>query len=289
MSIAPMLYLAQGHSSTRIALRGAEIRSLQCKGQEFVWPGDQTWWSYSAPLLFPVIGKLANGRIQHQGRTLHLPAHGFARELMFEVQDVGPAHAELRLHASPETLEMYPFEFDLRVRFVMREDGLDQQVSIENRGTESMPASFGFHPAFRWPARQSGRKGHRIRFTHPESPDACIVDTKGQLARRAQQLEFCDRSLLIDDALFADGAVVLNPVGSTGLEYLDQTGRLLALNWTGCKQLGLWTLPGAPFVCFEPWHGHPSPSDFSGELSEKPGGFRLQPGQAKEFQLSVTC
>ena len=97
-----------------------------------------------------------------------------------------------------------------------------------------------------------------------------------------------DERIELDDALFADGAIVLNPVSSNGLEYRDQNGLLLALRWSGCEQLGLWSLPGAPFVCFEPWHGHPSPSDFAGELSGKPGGFVLQPQQSKLFELKAS-
>jgi galactose mutarotase-like enzyme len=287
MSVAPILHMDNGNVSVRIATHGAELRSLQHAGQEYIWQGDPQWWSYSAPLLFPVIGRLPDGQINHLGKTLRLPAHGFARELAFAVEDAGPAHAELILPASPETLAMYPFEFELRVRFALLDNGLVQQVRIANCGSEPMPASFGFHPAFCWPVRQSGRNAHRVQFTHPESVEAYRIDKNGHLVPRELQLDIHGHSLALDDALFADGAVVLNPVVSTGLEYQDQDGRLLTLSWSGCAQLGLWTIPGAPFVCFEPWCGHPSPSGFAGELSEKPGGFLLQSRQSKILDLAV--
>lgn len=288
MTLDQSLSIKIGKVEARIALRGAELKSLQFAGREFLWQGDPAWWSYSAPLLFPVIGRLPDQKINHQGRTLHLPPHGFARDLLFTVEDAGPTHAELSLRASPATLNVYPFIFELRVQFQIVDDGLYQNVRVANAGAEVMPASFGFHPAFCWPVRQSLRAGHSVRFTHPESSEAYRVDKTGYLVPTTLHSDVHARTLLLDDALFGQGAIVINPVASTGLEYRDQDGRLLAIEWSGCRQLGIWTLPGAPFICFEPWYGHPSPCDFNGELSEKPGGFLLEPGQAKAFQLSVT-
>ena len=288
MTTDPSVWLKNGKVEAKIALCGAELKSLRSADQEFIWQGDPAWWSYSAPLLFPVIGRLPDQQINHQGSILHLPPHGFARDFLFSVEDAGPAHVNLSLHASPATLQMYPFEFELQVRFEVRDDSLHQQVRVVNAGGEPMPASFGFHPGFCWPARQTKREGHSIRFTHSESPDVYRVGKDGHMAPRALPLVHRDRSIELHDALFADGAIVLNPVSSNGLEYRDQNGLLLALRWSGCEQLGLWSLPGAPFVCFEPWHGHPSPTDFAGELSMKPGGFVLQPQQSKLFELTVS-
>jgi galactose mutarotase-like enzyme len=288
MTTGQSLWLKNGKVEAKIALCGAELKSLRFADHEFIWQGDPAWWSFSAPLLFPVIGRLPDQQIKHQGTILHLPPHGFARDLLFSVDDVGPAHVHLSLHASPATLEMYPFKFELHVRFELSGDSLQQQVRIANAGDEPMPASFGFHPGFCWPVRQTTREAHSVRFTNSESPDVYRVGKDGHMAPRALPLVQRDRSIELHDALFADGAIVLNPVSSNGLEYRDQNGLLLALRWSGCEQLGLWSLPGAPFVCFEPWHGHPSPSDFAGELSGKPGGFVLQPQQSKLFELKAS-
>jgi galactose mutarotase-like enzyme len=114
------------------------------------------------------------------------------------------------------------------------------------------------------------------------------VDKKGRLVPRTTALAILDRNFVLKDEDFKDGAIVLNPVASNSLEYWGPKGRLMMLRWSSCKQLGIWTLPGAPFICFEPWHGYPSPGDFAGELSEKPGGFQLQPGHSKTFRIAVT-
>ena len=85
MSAAPLLLLRDGDLSATIALRGAELKSLKLGHTDFIWHGEPAWWSFSAPLLFPIIGRLREGQIGHAGCTLHLPPHGFARTSAFAI------------------------------------------------------------------------------------------------------------------------------------------------------------------------------------------------------------
>ncbi len=63
--------------SVRVALRGAEIKSLRtASGTELIWHGDTIWWDYSAPVLFPIIGPVALDRVQCQGQAV---CHGLPR------------------------------------------------------------------------------------------------------------------------------------------------------------------------------------------------------------------
>ena len=51
--------------------------------------------------------------------------------------------------------------------------------------------------------------------------------------------------------------------------------------------LGIWTKPGAGFLCIEPWQGYASPEDFDGELAEKPGIVWVEPGMARNFDMRI--
>jgi hypothetical protein len=51
--------------------------------------------------------------------------------------------------------------------------------------------------------------------------------------------------------------------------------------------LGIWTKPGAGFVCIEPWQGHASPVGFDGELAEKPGIVPIAPGDGRRFDIAI--
>ena len=53
-------------------------------------------------------------------------------------------------------------------------------------------------------------------------------------------------------------------------------------------QLGVWTKPGADFICIEPWYGYADPQDRPGDLQLKPGIALLPPGTVKEFAMSIS-
>jgi len=46
----------------------------------------------------------------------------------------------------------------------------------------------------------------------------------------------------------------------------------------GAETLGIWTKPGAPFVCIEPWQGYAANVDDDGDLAQRPGVVLLPPG-----------
>jgi len=81
--------LRSGALNAKVATVGAELRSLQTDGStELIWHGDPNWWGYSAPLLFPIVGRLEEDTIEHDGRKLRLASHGFARNLPFALADL---------------------------------------------------------------------------------------------------------------------------------------------------------------------------------------------------------
>ena len=52
--------------------------------------------------------------------------------------------------------------------------------------------------------------------------------------------------------------------------------------------LGLWTKPGAPFLCIEPWHGLPAPAGKEEPLEERAGSIVLAPGESARLSISIT-
>ena len=64
----------------RITKKGAEICSIQNKeGDEYMWNADPDIWSSYAPVLFPLIGALKNGKYAFEGKEYAIPKHGFIR------------------------------------------------------------------------------------------------------------------------------------------------------------------------------------------------------------------
>jgi galactose mutarotase-like enzyme len=62
---------------------------------------------------------------------------------------------------------------------------------------------------------------------------------------------------------------------------------VLEVRWDGFPQLGVWSKPGAGFLCIEPWRGYASPEGFDGEFTDKPGIFLVSPGSTLSARYSV--
>lgn len=284
------LTLSSGSLTAQVNPLGAELSTLRDpSGRELLWDGNPAFWSGRAPLLFPIVGALAGGVYRVRGKAHALPRHGFARHERFEVLDTAPAVAVLRLRADDQTLAVYPFHFDLQVRFEIADATLTVTTSVRNDGDTPMPASFGYHPAFRWPLPFGAPRAlHGIEFDREEPAPIRRIDAAGLVTPVRYPTPTRGRRLLLDDDLFRDDAVIFDALSSQGLSYGADTGPRLALRFPDTPYLGLWSKPSAPFICIEPWHGIADPVGFSGEFSAKPGVFIVPAGALREIKMQVT-
>src|SRR3546814_9367268 len=130
---------------------------------------DPAFWTGHAPVLFPIVGRLRGDSYRLNGREYSLPQHGFARRSMFRIAAHDDASVLFRLNADEETQRVYPFDFRLDMAFAVEGVSLSMTATVMNRGSEDMPFSFGFHPAFAWPLPYGGKKeDHRVIFERDE-------------------------------------------------------------------------------------------------------------------------
>ena len=287
---APWLTLGSSEIRARINPLGAQLSSLQDReGRELLWNGDPAVWSGRAPLLFPIVGALAGGRYRVGPDQYSLPRHGFARNRPFEVIETREAQALLRLTSDQATLDVYPFPFELTIRFELRSSTLALSASIRNTGSTHLPASFGFHPAFRWPLPYGRpRERHAIEFALEEPAPVRRLDADGLLSNVRHPTPIHQRRLPLEDALFTADAIILDQVRSRQVIYGADTGPRIAVRFPDSPYLGLWTKPGAPFVCIEPWNGYADPQGFDQDFFDKPGLMRIAPGATTEIPIDIT-
>lgn len=260
---------------------GAELTHLHDgAGRELMTNADPAFWTGRAPLLFPIVGALGGDRYRIDGAEYAMPKHGFARRSAFEVVEAGEATARFRLLDSAETRASYPFAFALEQAFALDGGTLTMTATLTNPGDRDLPASFGYHPAFAWPLPGTTREAARMVFDADEGP-VKVLNGAGLIAgERPSPLD--GRTLELRDALFADDALIWMEVASRGLTYGP-----LRIEWVA-PALGVWTKPGAAYVCVEPWWGYADPAGFAGEIWDKPGIMRLAPGEARAFEMRVT-
>lgn len=287
--MSDLVTLVSSDLSADVAVLGAELVRLDDSvGDPLLWNGDPAFWPSHAPLLFPIVGELCGGVFRHRGRTYALPRHGFARGSTFTLVDRGTAHVHLRLEASAATRAVWPFEFRLDVTHSLDGPRLETVAEVTNLSDEAMPTSFGFHHAFRWPLAGAGpRDAHVVHFAAPEPSAIHRLDAAGLVDPTPRPTPVVGDRLALCDALFADGVVIFQTPASRSLAYGAGSVRL-RVDFPDMPHLGIWTKPGAPFVCLEPWQGYADPTGFAGELADKPGGLALAPGASRRFSMAVT-
>lgn len=282
--MADTVAISDSALSARISATGAELVRLQDgDGLDLLWDGDPAYWTGRSPLLFPIVGEAKDNRIRVGGASYEIGRHGFARTSKFALVLSEAARCTWRLEASEATRRQYPFGFRLDVTYAIAGGALHMTAEVTNRGDGIMPASFGFHPALRWPLPHGKpREAHEIVFEHDEpAPIRRPVD--GLLSSAQYPTPVRDRRLVLHDSLFEDGAIVFDTLASRSLVYGDALG----VAFPRMPHLGIWTKPGAGFVCIEPWQGHASPEGFDGELADKPGMVAIMPGATESFTMSI--
>ncbi|MEI9850198.1 MAG: aldose 1-epimerase family protein [Sphingomonas sp.] len=284
-----MIEISSGALSASIDPFGAELVSLRdAEGRALMTDADPAFWTGRAPILFPIVGTLNGDRYRVQGREYALPRHGFARRMMFEPVETGPERACLRLTDTAATRAAYPWPFTLLMEFAIEDLTLRMSATIHNTGDATMYASFGFHPAFAWPLPYGhDRADHRITFDHDMPGPLRALDADGLIAGdRPSPLD--GRVLHLSDALFAHDALIWDPAPPLRLLYGASEGPLLIVESLSARQLGIWTRPGARFLCIEPWNGIADPAGYGGEFADKPGVLALEPNGVRHIEMKVS-
>lgn len=285
-----LITITSGDLSADVSPIGAELHRLDdATGNALLWDGDPAWWASHAPMLFPIVGELSEGRFLHRGRSWNLQRHGFIRTTEFALVHRSAASVTLRLESNEATRAMWPFEFRLDITHTLTGSTLTTTAVVTNTGDETMPTAFGFHHAFRWPLPWGGpRDAHTIRFAQPEPAPIHRIDAAGLVRPEPLPTPVVGDVLHLDDELFRDGVLIFDRPGSRSLVYAGASGSRLRIDHPGMPHLGIWTKPGAGYVCIEPWQGYADPVGAPGEIAQKPGSIALAPGAQATFTMAVT-
>lgn len=272
-----------------ILRRGAELCGLAVPGgPEVLWQAEPAWPRH-APNLFPIVGRLKNDTLRHRGRRHRLTQHGFARDREFRWLEATQDGCRLELRDDAASWEHYPFAFRFEIAYAVERDTLSITFTLDNPGTDLLPASFGAHPAFRWPLLPGlAKTAHVLEFEAAETSPIRRV-AGGLLRAEPHASPICGRLLPLDDALFAADAIILDVPASRSLRYGAPGAPSVTVGWDdGFPHLGIWSRPDAALLCIEPWHGMSSPAGFDGAFADKPGLMLIPPGGRRRARMSIT-
>ena len=279
--------LSAGRLSVTVNPQGAELSSLRCDGVELLWQAGPAWRRH-APVLFPIVGRLAGDTLRHRGLETRLTQHGFARDRAFTVVERQRDRCVLSLEDDASTRAAYPFRFRLVMEFRIEDEVLVVDHRVENPAETDLFASLGAHPAFRWPLADGiAKEAHRIVFEADEdAPLLRLVD--GLIVAERVACPVRDRVLALSEGLFAHDALIFEAVASRSVRYEapGMAAPAITVSWVGFSSLGIWTKP-ADFVCIEPWSGRADPVGFTGEFADRSGIMRVAPGEVALRRLAI--
>ena len=275
----------------KVATHGAELQSIMANGREYLWQGAPAFWGRRAPILFPIVGRLADDTLRIDGKKYTMKQHGFVRDTEFVERDGWYVLAE-------EGRDNYPYAYELAVKYVIEGNTLNCNWQVKNCGENTMHFQIGAHPAFLLPdyiaednfhgfIRFYDKEGNTISplvYNHLDGGLRCPYDTPMTLNNDEGLLALNDKTFA-NDALLVEGSQVANAA------LLDKYGReVLRVSCPQADAFGIWApnKPGCPFVCIEPWCGIADKIGFSGDISERDCIHSLAPNETYEFTYLIT-
>lgn len=273
--------------SAAVLAHGAELCALaDHEGRPYLW-GAGPAWARHAPNLFPIVGRLRDDTLVHEGKAYRMNQHGFARDMAFEWVDRSATGCVLALTDSDTTRARYPFGFRFEIAYLARGATLEIIFTVTNTGDVLLPVSMGAHPAFAWPLTP-GRAKEEYTLTFDAEETGKLRGVSGGLLTRADRKNpIFDRRLALNEALFADDALILPDAASRSVRYAAQGGPALTVAWEGFPHLGIWSRAGGDFLCIEPWAGMASPEDFAGDFMTKPWLMLVPQGVSRTARMRI--
>ena len=149
---------------------GCEAVSIVGKkdGCEYLWNGDSSIWAQHAPTMFPICGRLSEGKYTYRGETYEMNLHGFARHAEFTILEKTPTSVSMVLTDNDTIYGTYPFHFTFTVTHTLEGNTLHTAFKVENRSDCSMPYAVGGHPGFNIPMGGEGSfEDYYVEFSGP--------------------------------------------------------------------------------------------------------------------------
>lgn len=272
--------------------KGAQLCEFinKLNNEAILWDSNPDFWAKHSPILFPNIGKIKNDFYTLQHQTYQLPKHGFVKDADWDLVNLDSNSITLKTCSTPQTLEMFPFDFEILVSFILLENGLKVEHLVKNTGLNSMYFSIGAHPAFKIPFHpDSNFSDYDLQFDKNEicnelnlTPDGFLLNTQNNLLNQ-------NSTIPLNEDLFYQDTVIIPDLKSRKLVVKHQkiNEKQLVFSWHNFNYLAIWKPKNAPFICLEPWQGLPDYNQQDGNWLNKKGNDCLLPNEFKMYSWSI--
>lgn len=267
-----------------------KLKSDQC---EYLWQADPSQWGRHAPILFPIVGKLRDNQYILNLDTYTMPQHGFAKDSKFTMLEKRDNFVEFQLVSSEETMEQYPYSFQLKVRYELVENTINTTYIVKNLDSKIMYFSVGAHPGFNCPLVNGERfDDYYLEFSDDEEFNVRRLTKDFLVENELSPIPTIGRCLPLTDGLFSSGVYIFENLKSKSIVLKSKlNSKSLKMDFSGFEYFGIWTIANKPkYVCLEPWMGIADFENTDCQFTTKKGIRSLQPNEnfSCSFRLTIS-
>jgi galactose mutarotase-like enzyme len=271
--------------------KGAELKSVYNKSleKEILYDGKSPFWNRSAPILFPIVGRLKENSYHHGGANFELSQHGFARNEQFALSEQNENQVVFSLKSSEKSLEIFPFEFELKISYVLENEKVITKYQLINSGKKELLFSIGAHPGFVCPIHENENfEDYFLEFEEKENLERHLLNCETGLFTGETEILAQDSSHLdLSYSYFLKDAIVFKDLKSTWIKLKSKKSTYcLTFSFENFPYFGIWTKENAQFICLEPWCGLADSENSSQKFEQKEGINYLLAGEKFERKYS---
>ncbi|MGJ7044257.1 aldose epimerase [Thermoanaerobacterium thermosulfurigenes] len=244
--------------------RGGIITRYVWAGQDILYLDKETLYNTEKnirggiPILFPICGYLKDEKYTIDGREYNMKQHGIARLYKWDVVKTSAddsASITLKFTSSSETREIYPFDFELIFKYILKNGMLTIEQQYVNKSEKNMIFYSGFHPYF-----------------YIENKDNASISVDSDACYDA----IYKKQLIFDgeiDFKKTEVNLIFEPK-SNECSILDKKRSMkVILKYDEVfKYVVVWALHDKEFICVEPWMAKPNSMNTKEDIKNlKPG------------------
>ncbi len=247
-----MIIIKNEHATASFNTLGAELKSFNFNGVEYIWPGSEKSWKGSAPILFPICSGLKDDTYYLNGEKYVLQKHGYARFCEFEVEKQMDDSVVFLLRSDEKSKKVFPFDYELRIIYTLTENGLKVDYKVDNLSNDTMYFSIGAHEGYFCP---EGIEEYDIVLPEKETLYTSVLDGNVLSEEKELVIENSDTLSLKYDYFKVDALVFKEIKARSVVLKHKNNNRAIKVNFDGFDYLLLWTIPKENYICIEPWCG----------------------------------
>jgi len=272
--------------------KGAQLFSVYSKksNTEYLWQGDPAYWTGRAYNLFPFIGRMYNGIYTYQGKEYAIRPHGVARYNEFSVEEHSKNKLVFLLKDNEETYKEYPFHFEYRVIFEIKDNMLSVRQEAKNIDKKTLICGFGGHPGINVPFGNGAFEDYVLEFSKPTNVSQHLLSENKFMANKTAPYPLVDGiKLPLKHSLFDNDAVILENTSCCVAVKSDKERKVVKMYYDDFKYIGFWHAceTDAPYVCLEPWSALPATEGKIDDLEQKKDMFHIESGKSASATFTL--